>query len=189
MHARKPRNFISRLLRLPAALTAALLWLSACTHLPGYIKPVDNFELDRYLGTWYEIARLDHIFERGLEQVTARYERRDDGGVRVINRGYDNTAQQWKTAEGKAYFVGDQNEGHLKVSFFGPFYGSYVVFELDRDYQYAFVTGYSKNYLWLLSRSAKVSPELLAEFKRKANSLGFATDQLIMVKQASAPSN
>ena len=87
--------------------------------------------------------------------------------------------------EGKAYFVSDENTGHLKVSFFGPFYGSYVVFELDRqDYQYAFVAGYNKSYLWLLARSPQVSDELVARFVKKAGELGFDTDRLIFVKHA-----
>jgi apolipoprotein D and lipocalin family protein len=88
--------------------------------------------LERYLGKWYEIARLDHSFERGLEKVSATYSLRDDGGVRVENRGFSQKKNTWKAAEGKAYFVRDSNEGYLKVSFFGPFYGSYVIFELDQ---------------------------------------------------------
>lgn len=91
---------------------------------------------------WYEIARLDHSFERGLEQVTAEYSLREGGGVQVKNRGFSNKKNKWSEAEGKAFFVGKASEGYLKVSFFGPFYGSYVVFELDKDnYQYAFVSG------------------------------------------------
>ncbi|MGS0728825.1 lipocalin family protein, partial [Shewanella sp. 0m-11] len=109
----------------------SILFLSACTSLPSGIEPVKQFELPRYLGTWYEIARLDHSFERGLNQVTATYEMKDDGGVKVINRGYSQAEQTWDEAEGKAYFVDSPNVGHLKVSFFGPFYGAYVVYELD----------------------------------------------------------
>src|SRR5690606_7283410 len=102
--------------------------------------PVDDFELDRYLGTWFEIARLDHSFEEGLQRVTATYQLREDGGVRVINRGYAPEEDEWKETVGKAYFVEEETTGHLKVSFFGPFYSSYVVFELDKEnYAYAFV--------------------------------------------------
>src|SRR5690554_7009160 len=111
------------------ALTALALTLSACTGLPSGIEPVTGFDQDRYLGTWYEIARLDHSFERGLSRVTAEYTLNDDGSIRVINRGYNTEKGAWKEAEGRAKFVGDSEVGHLKVSFFGPFYASYVVFE------------------------------------------------------------
>ena len=79
--------------------------LTGCVGVPKGVKPVQGFELDRYLGRWYEIARLDHSFERGLSHVTADYSMRKDGGVRVLNRGYSEKKQEWKTAEGKAYFV------------------------------------------------------------------------------------
>jgi apolipoprotein D and lipocalin family protein len=166
------------------AFMIVVLGLVACTGLPQGVKPVDGFDLDRYLGKWYEIARLDHGFERGLIRVSAEYSLRDDGGVEVLNRGYSPADKQWKKATGKAYFVGDSDEGYLKVSFFGPFYGSYVVFGLDQvDYQYAFVAGYDKSYLWLLSRTPKVNEELLKRFVDRAKALGFATDNLIYVDQ------
>ena len=162
-------------------LTACLL-LSACTGLPEGIEPVKNFEPDRYLGAWYEIARLDHRFERGMSHVTAKYALREDGGIDVINRGYDTHSGEWKLARGRAYPVGDRDEGHLKVSFFGPFYGSYAVFELDRPgYQHAFVAGNSTDYLWLLARTPSVSRELRESFINQAEILGFATEDLIFV--------
>ncbi|MFT7414156.1 MAG: apolipoprotein D and lipocalin family protein, partial [Methylophagaceae bacterium] len=141
------------------------LFLTACTGMPENITPVKKFELDRYLGKWYEIARLDHSFERGLEKITAEYTLREDGGVSVINRGYSPKNDEWNVAEGKAYFVNDENEGYLKVSFFGPFYGSYVIFELDEEnYQYAFISGPNTSYLWLLSRSPTLPQEIIARF-------------------------
>ena len=97
------------------------LWLGGCTGLPDQVEPVGGFDSGRYLGTWYEIARLDHSFERGLSRVTAEYSLREDGSIRVLNRGYDAEEQGWKTAEGRAKFVGPRTQGHLKVSFFGPF--------------------------------------------------------------------
>ncbi|UCD67963.1 MAG: lipocalin family protein [Betaproteobacteria bacterium] len=158
--------------------------LTACTGIPSGVEPVQEFELNKYLGKWYEIARLDHRFERGLDKITAEYTLRDDGGVRVINKGYKTNAGEWNEIEGKAYFVGPENEGHLKVSFFGPLYSSYVVFELDKeDYQYAFVSGNNTSYLWLLSRTPEVSDQLLARFKTRAKELGFDTDALIYVRQ------
>jgi len=158
--------------------------LSACTGIPKNVVPVNSFSVDRYLGQWYEIARLDNRFERGLSNVTATYSLRDDGGVVVENRGYSATDDEWKDATGKAYFVGDKEVGHLKVSFFGPFYASYVVFELDeQDYQYAFVSGNTKKFLWYLSRTPTVSAESVEQFKARAIELGFDLAELVLVDQ------
>lgn len=155
--------------------------LSGCLTVPDGIEPVDNFELNRYLGKWYEIARLDHSFERGLEAVSAEYSLRDDGGIRVINSGRNTDTQTNQEAEGRAYFVEQPNLGYLKVSFFGPFFGSYVIFELDENYQYAFIAGNTTNYLWLLARTPEVSQELVNQFISRATQLGFDTTQLIFV--------
>lgn len=163
-------------------MVVLLLFISACTTVPEGIKPVQSFEVEAYLGKWYEIARLDHGFERGLSQVTAEYSLRDDGRIRVINRGYSAADDKWEQAEGKAYFVEDKNTAHLKVSFFGPFYGSYIVFELDPQYQYAFISGPSRDYLWLLARQQQVSDKLKSEFIAAAKAKGFAADELIFVE-------
>jgi apolipoprotein D and lipocalin family protein len=158
------------------------LLLTSCLSVPEGVVPVNNFEIDRYLGRWYEVARLDHSFERDLQAVTAEYVTRDDGGIKVINSGRNIDSGEIQQAEGRAYFVEDPSKGHLKVSFFGPFFGSYVIFELDQDnYQYAFIAGNTTDYLWLLSRSPKVSQELLEKFKDSATSLGFNLEDLIMV--------
>ena len=152
--------------------------------MPENVRPVENFELNNYLGKWYEIARLDHSFERGLSQVTANYSIKNDGGLAVINRGYSEEKGEWKEAEGKAYFVDTKTKGYLKVSFFGPFYGSYVVFELDHEgYQYAFVSGPNTDYLWLLARTPKVAPEVVQKFLTMSQQRGFKTDEVIWVKQ------
>ncbi len=97
---------------------ALLAFLAACTKLPSGVTPVHDFDKDKYLGKWYEIARLDHRFEAGLSQVTADYSLRDDGGIRVINRGYSAADGEWREAEGRAYFIDDESTAHLKVSFF-----------------------------------------------------------------------
>ncbi len=166
------------------ALALATVFTSGCTGLPDKVQPVSGFELNRYLGTWHEIARLDHSFERGLSQVSAQYSLRDDGGVRVLNRGFDAAKGEWKQAEGKAYFVGTPDVGHLKVSFFGPFYGTYAVFELDKaNYQHAFVSGPNTDYLWLLARTPTVSAELKDRFVAMARERGFDTSRLIWVEQ------
>lgn len=165
-------------------LVISVFLLSGCLGMPKYVEPVNNFELNRYLGKWYEIARLDHSFERGLSQVSAEYSLKDDGGVMVINRGFSTEKNAWKEAEGKAYFVNDDNEGYLKVSFFGPFYGSYVVFELDHEnYQYAFISGPDTDYLWLLARTPTVPAEVLQKFVEMSKARGFNTDDLIYVQQ------
>lgn len=161
----------------------SLFLLSGCLGMPNAVKPITGFELNNYLGKWYEVARLDHSFERGMSQVIAEYTLKKDGGVLVTNRGYLATEKEWKTAEGKAYFVNDETEGYLKVSFFGPFYGSYVIFELERkSYQYAFVSGPNEDYLWLLSRTPDLSPEIIEKFVVMSKDRGFNTDELIFVQ-------
>lgn len=160
------------------------LFLSACVGLPENIKPVEHFKLDRYLGKWYEIARMDHAFEEGMIRVTAEYSLREDGGVRVINRGFYPKDKRWKETEGKAYLVNGTDRGFLKVSFFGPFYGSYIVFELDHEnYQYAVVSGPDKSYMWLLAREPKLNDNTRNELIAKAASLGFDTNKLVFVSQ------
>jgi apolipoprotein D and lipocalin family protein len=163
--------------------TVFVLLLAGCVSIPENVKPVDNFQVERYLGKWYEIARLDHSFERGLTSVIAEYSLRPDGGVRVLNRGYSTKESKWKEAEGKAYFVSRADQGFLKVSFFGPFYGAYIVFGLDHEnYSYALICGPDKSYLWLLSRSPKINEDLKNRLTEKAISLGFDTDKLIYVQ-------
>ena len=162
--------------------------LTGCVGVPKGVKPVQGFELDRYLGRWYEIARLDHSFERGLSHVTADYSMRKDGGVRVLNRGYSEKKQEWKTAEGKAYFVKGPDEGYLKVSFFGPFYGSYVIFELDeKNYQFAIISGPNKSYFWILARTPELNPELKQNLISRAAALGFDTTRLVFPGQKQPP--
>lgn len=164
------------------AVLLSLAALSACVRLPTGVEPVTPFSADRYLGQWYEIARLDHRFERGLTQVTAQYQQQADGTIRVTNRGCEGYSGEWQQAEGKARFAGDSNTGFLKVSFFGPFYGTYAIFELDSEYQHAFVSGPNHDYLWLLSREPEPGQALRERFTRTAGELGFPVDELIWVK-------
>ncbi|HET8808510.1 MAG TPA: lipocalin family protein [Methylophaga sp.] len=165
-------------------LSLAFMLLTACTSAPQGITPVDNFALERYLGEWHEIARLDHSFERGLTKVTAEYSLRDDGGINVINRGFNAEEQEWQIADGKAFFVDNPEIGHLKVSFFGPFYGAYVIFELDKtDYQYAYIAGPNRDYLWLLARQPSLSNAQKQDFVASARTHGFATDELIWLDE------
>jgi apolipoprotein D and lipocalin family protein len=163
---------------------ALLAGLAGCVGIPDGISAINGFELPRYLGTWHEIARLDHSFERGLSRITADYSLRDDGSVKVINRGFDAKSGEWREAEGKAYFVETPNIGRLKVSFFGPFYGAYNIVELDREnYAYSLVVGPDRSYLWILARSPQLEPAVLGRLVDKAKSLGFAVDKLIYPAQ------
>lgn len=165
-------------------LLSLLCLLSACSLTPAGVTPVDTLDIDRYLGKWYEIARLDHRFERNLAQVTAEYRRQPNGDIQVINRGFDTKRQQWRTAEGRARLVGKANVGQLKVSFFGPFFfGGYTIFELDKNYQYALVAGNSRQYLWILARQPRLDAATQQRLIERARSLGFPTEQLIQVQQ------
>jgi apolipoprotein D and lipocalin family protein len=161
-----------------------ILTFWGCVKIPQGVEPVKDFEADRYLGKWYEIARLDHSFEHGLASVTAEYSLNKDGSIHVVNRGYDKKSGKWKEAVGKAFFVKGNKTGFLKVSFFGPFYGAYVIFGLDNDaYQYSFVCGPDRDYLWLLSRTPDISSETKKRFIDEASRLGFDTRKLIYVEQ------
>jgi apolipoprotein D and lipocalin family protein len=158
------------------------LLFAGCAGIPDGVTPVENFHLEKYLGKWYEIARLDHSFEKGLSSVTADYSMRPDGGVRVLNRGYSAKENKWKEAVGKAYFTGRSDQGFLRVSFFGPFYGSYVIVELDeKNYSYVLVCGPDRSYLWILARSPQIDDNIKKRLIDKAAPLGFDTGKLIFV--------
>lgn len=166
------------------AFGAGLALLAGCTGVPRGIEPVRGFDAQRYAGTWYEIARLDHRFERGLRNVSATYTLRDDGRVGVVNRGYDIEDCEWKSVDGSAKFREDPRTASLAVTFFWPFAGGYHVFALDeRDYRWAIVSGPSREYLWILAREPVVSPALRADLVARAKAAGFAVDRLIMVDQ------
>ena len=166
----------------PLLFLLGLFGLAGCTGIPQGLDPVKGFDVNRYLGTWYEIARLDHSFERGLSNVTAAYTLRPDGGIDVLNKGYDREKGAWKEAEGKAYFLGLKDVGRLKVSFFGPFYGGYNVIALDREeYSWSVVCGPKMKYFWILARQPRMDPGKLEELVGFAAARGFDTDGLILV--------
>lgn len=166
-----------------------LFALSGCTGVPQGVQPVHGFEPERYLGTWYEIARLDHAFERGLTDISAAYSRRADGGIDVLNRGWDPAKGAWRTARGRAYFLDTPDVASLKVSFFGPFYGGYHVFALDPYYRWALVSGPSHAYLWILARTPDLPEPMLLELLDKARRAGFPTDALIYPTHARSGRN
>ena len=163
-------------------LLLTCLFISGCVGIPDNISAVDGFEVKRYLGAWYEIARLDHSFERGLSNVTATYSLRDDGGIDVLNKGFDRKSGKWKQVEGKGYFVGGSDVGRLKVSFFGPFYSGYNIIALDKEnYSYSLVCGLNRSYLWILARDKKLEQETLGHLIELSKGFGFEVDKLIFV--------
>ncbi len=172
-------------------LVLCFIFLAGCGgEMPQAAKDsvVQSVDAKQYLGTWYEIARLDHSFERGLEQVTANYSLEKDGSIKVVNKGYNTEKKQWKEAIGKAKFVDVANAdgsrtGRLKVSFFGPFYGPYNIIALEKpSYNYALISG-GQEYLWILSRTPQMAESVKQELVEKAKTLGYATDKLLFVKQ------
>ena len=171
---------IPRIIVLPFMIITVI---AGCTSIPDNLEPVADFEADRYMGTWYEIARLDHRFERNLSNVSATYTRREGGDIVVLNRGYNAETGEWKQVEGRAAFLKDETVGSLKVSFFGPFYGGYHIIDLDRQgYQYSMVTGPDRSYLWILSRSKTLNEEIYEKLIEKADKWGFDTSDIIRVK-------
>lgn len=163
---------------------AALFTGCVSTKPPRGTELVQGFQPERYLGTWYEIARLDHRFERGLTHVSATYSKRDDGGLKVANRGYDPEGKEWKLAIGKAYFTQGPEVGQLKVSFFGPFYGAYNVIALDQEnYRYALVCGPDTSYLWILAREPQLDPAIQKQLLDQARDAGFPVDELVFPDQ------
>lgn len=175
-------RFLVQAFLLAITLLAALAGCS--TAPPPGLTAVTPFDVNRYAGTWYEIARMDHAFERGLSDVSARYTLQPDGSVQVINRGFDVSRQAWKDAVGKAVFTGDSNRGALKVSFFGPFYGGYNVVALDPDYRWSLVVGPDLGYVWILARDRQLAPAVRQQVVEKARAFGVDVDRLIWVDQS-----
>lgn len=151
---------------------------------PLGVHPVAPFSIERYSGTWYEIARLDHRFERGLKNIQASYQLAADGSVRVVNRGVEVEGGAAREAVGRALFLGERTTGSLKVSFFGPFFGGYHVAALDeREYQWALVMGPDRDYFWILSRTARLPAPLKDALVVKARMLGIDPERLIWTEQ------
>jgi apolipoprotein D and lipocalin family protein len=171
---------------LATLLLASLLGLTACsTTLPEGMTAVTPFDINRYQGKWYEIARLDHSFERGLSDVSATYRVQPDGRAEVVNRGYDARRNDWSQVKGHALFVGDTNRGSLKVSFFGPFYAGYHVVALDQQsYRWALVAGPSRDYFWIMARDKQLPADSRGQLLALAQALGIDVQKLIWVEQA-----
>ena len=155
---------------------------SCSSKLPKGATAVTDFEAEKYMGRWYEIARFDYRFERNLNNVTATYSIKNNGNIEVKNRGYDYVKKEWKESIGEAKFVDDPTVARLKVSFFKPIWGGYNVIDMDEDYQYALIAGNSLDYLWILSRDKTIPQEYKQRFLKKAKDLGYKTDELIWVE-------
>lgn len=164
-------------------ITAAVALMSSCTSIPKKAKAVDNFDVNKYLGTWYEIARFDFRFEKDLNNVSAQYSLNDKGNVNVRNSGYNVVEKEWEKANGIAKFRGENDVATLKVSFFGPFYSGYNVVALDDDYQYALIAGKNLDYLWILSRTKDIPENIKADYLKIAQEIGYDTSRLIWVSQ------
>jgi len=169
----------------PIAILAiiAFVLLVSCSSIPKGAVAIKPFDKARYLGTWYEIARMDFRFERNLNNTTANYSLNNDGTIKVVNRGFNYVTNKWSEAIGKAKPRGNGDEAKLKVSFFGPFYGGYNVIALDDQYKYALVAGNNLKYLWILSRETSIPDDVRQEYLEIANKLGFNTSVLIWVEQ------
>jgi len=166
-----------------AILVTFTAGIAGCSAVPEGLTPVTGFETERYLGKWYEIARLDHRFERNLNNVSATYTRSENGEIQVLNRGYDVKTKEWKEIEGHARLLEGETVGSLKVSFFGPFYGGYHIIELDeQNYSYSMVSGPSRSYLWILARTTTLDDAVYEELVAKASGWGFDTAGLIKVE-------
>lgn len=172
--------------RLAAGGLALAGLLAGCrTAPPEGLAPVAGFDAAAYLGRWYEIARIDHRFERGLTHCEANYSLRPDGGIRVLNRGYNPAAGAWREAEGVARLRGDPAEGSLAVSFFWPFSAGYHVLAWERQApSYAVVCSGSRDYLWFLARERTLPPATLRALLQQAQTWGFETNRLLFVPQA-----
>jgi apolipoprotein D and lipocalin family protein len=160
----------------------AIVFSFSCRSSPKGAVAIKPFDVNKYLGKWYEIARFDFRFEKNLNNTTAEYSMNPDGTIKVVNRGYNYVTSKWKQAAGKAKFAGDNNEGKLKVSFFGPFFSGYNVIALDTGYKYAMIAGKDLDYLWLLSREKTIPENIRQEYLQKAVSIGYDTSRLIWVK-------
>ncbi len=173
-----------RLAAVVLTVTLAAFASTGCTRVPRGVEPVTGFEVERYLGTWYEIARLDHRFERGLSHVTAEYTLREDGRIDVVNRGYNAEKGEWKEAEGVARFRGDETTGSLSVTFQWPFRGGYHIIALDKeDYRWAMVSGPTRSYLWILARERTLDSAITERLTEQAREAGYPVDDLIWVEQ------
>ncbi len=158
-----------------------MIGLSSCSTIPKGVVAVKPFDKVRYLGKWYEIARIDFKYEKDLNNTTAEYTLNTDGTIKVDNKGYNTKEGKWQQAIGKAKFVGDNTIAMLKVSFFVPFYAGYNVIAIDSDYKYALIGGASFDYLWILSRETSNTKEIKNKYLKIATDFGYETSNLLWI--------
>ena len=162
--------------------TVSFLLLNSCKSIPQGVTAVKPFDTNKYLGKWYEIARLDFKYERNLNNVTADYSLKDNGKIKVDNKGYNFKKKEWEQSIGKSKYAGDKDKAKLLVSFFGPFYAGYNVIAIDKDYKYALVAGDSFKNLWLLSRETSIPENTKQGYLQKAREIGYNTEALVWVE-------
>lgn len=161
---------------------AGFLFRRLSSKIPQKATAIKHFDINRYMGKWYEIARFDFKFERYMNNTTANYSLQDDGTVKVVNRGFNYKTNKWKEAVGKAKFRDDANEAKLKVSFFGPFYSPYNVIALDDEYRFALIAGKNLDYIWILSREKNIPENIKQSYVAKAKSIGYDTSLFVWIK-------
>lgn len=166
------------------AITLSLLGCASSSHKS--IEPISDFVLSDYLGKWYEIARIDHGFQKNIVNGTAQYRLREDGLVEVINQGFNENNKEWEKAIGVAKLKGESNIAHLRVSFFWPIYGDYKVFYLESDYSVALVTGSTSEYYWLLSRTPTLPREDIVRYMHIAKDAGIDVSKVIFTGKGMA---
>lgn len=176
------KNLTKIAIPVSVGILGLLIFNSCSVGIPKGAKAVENFDSNKYLGKWYEIARFDFRFEKNLDNTTAQYELNESGNIKVTNRGYNYVKKEWKQSVGEAKFVGDKKTARLKVSFFKPIWAGYNVIDLDEDYKYALIAGNNLDYLWILSREKTIPESFKQRFLEKAQKLGYKTENLIWVK-------
>ncbi|NOU00193.1 MAG: lipocalin [Gallionella sp.] len=162
--------------------SVVLLWGCATTVLEG-LEPVTGFNVERFMGKWYEIERIENMYETGLGNVSAEYFLSPDGNIRVIHRGFHPRRNSWSIATGQISFVGSRDVGSFKITFGSPVPLPYNVLEIDPQYRYAMVSGIDRDSLWILSREPQLDRSILDSLVAKAKTLGFSTKNLMYVEQ------
>lgn len=171
---------IHKLVWISALAIGGMAIFNSCkTGMPEGAKVVTNLDADKYLGKWYEIARFDYIFERGMDHCTAEYSKNNDGSIKVLNRGFKKSEDKWKQSAGEARFIENPTVGRLKVSFFKPIWAGYNILSIDGDYEYALIAGDNLKYLWILSRTPNLPDEVKQKYLKIAKDLGYDTEKLL----------
>jgi len=174
------------LLGAAALIAGAYYVMQKRRSIPKSVKAVKPLNIKKYIGKWYEIARIDYLFEKGLTHTTADYSINKDGSISVVNRGFSIKKGEFVEAHGKAEFAGSPDEGKLKVSFFGPISSGYNVIKIDSGYNYALVAGEDFDHLWILSRKTTIPEEVKKEFLEIAEKSGYDISRLVWVDQQAA---